>query len=248
MSQCAVIFDRDNTLTKLDSAVIAARNTRYAAIAPELPTSAIMAHLTSWPGPWPRSEHQEPEFWWTFWRTLAEQHAIATTLVHTLQAVSMTYYTAFAAFPDALDCVHALRSQGLRLAVLTNFQLPSVGQTLRHAGIDPSWFTALFSSGMLGYSKPDPRAYLAVAAALDLSPSACVFVDDLLANVEGACAVGMRGVWLDRQGLAIQPPVERIADLRDLVRLIVGRPVDETNLANIAQAAGGTTYAVPALR
>jgi HAD superfamily hydrolase (TIGR01549 family) len=135
----------------------------------------------------------------------------------------MTYYTDFAAFPDAVDCVRRLHSQGLRLAVLTNFELPSVSLTLRQAGIDPGWFIALLSSGMLGTTKPNPSAYLATAATLGLPPSACVFVDDLLANVEGACAVGMRGIWLDRQGLGVQTSVERITDLHNLVTLMTGQ-------------------------
>jgi len=43
----------------------------------------------------------------------------------------------------------------------------------------------------IGYLKPDPHCYAMAAANLGLAPDACFFVDDLLANVEGARAAGM---------------------------------------------------------
>ena len=219
----AVIFDRDNTLTRFDADAIAARNMRYCAIAPELPAGAVMAHWAGWPGPWPRSTDQEPAFWAGFWDTLAVRHRLSNTVARALELAGSTYHSDFVAFPDAVGCLRSLQSQGVRLAVLTNFELPSVHLSLWHAGIDPSWFAALLSSSMLGISKPDPRAYLAAADALELEPAACLFVDDILENVEGACAVGMRGVWLDHQLAAAQTPIERISNLCSLHDLIANR-------------------------
>jgi putative hydrolase of the HAD superfamily len=216
----AVIFDRDNTLTRFDSAAIAARNMRYAAIAPALPAGAIMAQWQNWPGPWPCSAQEEPAFWALFWDTLAAHYQLPSSVARALEAAGSTYYSDFAAFPDALGCLRTLQARGLRLAVLTNFEMPSVDLALQHAGIDPAWFGVLLSSSMLGRSKPDPRTYLAAADALGLAPSACLFVDDILENVEGACAVGMRGVWLDRRAVAAQVQVERIHDLSSLDDLI----------------------------
>ena len=103
---------------------------------------------------------------------------------------------------------------------MTNFELPSVHLTIRHAGLDPSWFTALLSSSILGVSKPALHAYLAAAAALDVPPSNCAFVDDLVVNVEAACAVGMRGILLDRQHTAISCTTERVFSLDGLLELL----------------------------
>jgi putative hydrolase of the HAD superfamily len=216
----AVIFDRDNTLTRFDTDAIAARNMRYSAIAPELPAGAVMAHWASWAEPWPQSAGEELTFWARFWDTLAERYQLSGATARALELAGSTYYTDFVAFPDAIDCLQLLRAHGLRLAVLTNFELPSVDLSLLHAGIDPSWFSVLLASGTLGTSKPDPCAYLAAAAALNLPASACVFVDDLLANVEGACAAGMDGVWLDRQERDIRTPLKRISNLRSLGDLV----------------------------
>jgi HAD superfamily hydrolase (TIGR01509 family) len=51
-----------------------------------------------------------------------------------------------------------------------------------------------FVSCLTGYRKPDPNAYLHAAKTLGVEPASCVFVDDRKRNVEGAIAVGMKGV------------------------------------------------------
>lgn len=44
----------------------------------------------------------------------------------------------------------------------------------------------------IGATKPDPSVYLHAAQNLGVSPSDCLFLDDLLPNVEGARTVGMK--------------------------------------------------------
>jgi FMN phosphatase YigB (HAD superfamily) len=202
MSIQAVIFDRDNTLLYFNTAAAAAIEARIAGVAPMLPPGAVGVHWTTWPGPWPRTIDQEPEFWHVFWGRLATQYQLPTHTVTALYEIGAFYHTCFTAFPDTLTCLAALRSSGLRLAILTNFELPSIHLTLQNAEIDPSWFSVLLSSATTGFSKPDTRAYLAAAAALDLPPAACVFVDDLVKNVEAAQALGMHSWLLDRAGSA----------------------------------------------
>ena len=55
-------------------------------------------------------------------------------------------------------------------------------------------FDAMLISGALGMRKPDPPIYHRAAEAVGRPPGACVFVDDLRWNVEGAEEVGMIGV------------------------------------------------------
>jgi epoxide hydrolase-like predicted phosphatase len=52
-------------------------------------------------------------------------------------------------------------------------------------------FDVVIRSDEVRLRKPQPEIYLLAAARLGVSPSECVFVDDLLQNVEGARAVGM---------------------------------------------------------
>jgi putative hydrolase of the HAD superfamily len=216
----AVIFDRDNTLMHLDTAATAAIEARIAAVAPTLPPGAVGRHWMAWPGPWPRAIDQEPAFWHVFWGQLAAQYQLHADPLAALHEIGAFYHTCFTAFPDTLACLATLRSRGVRLAILTNFELPSIHLTLQNAGLDPNWFSVLLSSATTGFPKPDARAYLAAAAALDLPPDACAFVDDLLENVEAAQALGMHGWLLDRSGAAPTSAPPHIRDLHELTSLL----------------------------
>ncbi|MEU9865184.1 HAD family phosphatase [Streptomyces sp. NPDC047971] len=44
----------------------------------------------------------------------------------------------------------------------------------------------------IGVEKPDPRAFEAACADLDVSPESCLFIDDVAVNVEAARAAGMQ--------------------------------------------------------
>ena len=80
---------------------------------------------------------------------------------------------------------------GYRVAILSNAE-PGFHHRLRGLGIH-DLFDTVVASGEEGLAKPDPAIYLRAAERLALPPEACVFVDDLPANVEGAVAAGMRG-------------------------------------------------------
>jgi putative hydrolase of the HAD superfamily len=194
MSIQAVIFDRDNTLIRFDPAAIARLEARIAVAAPGLPPGAAPAHWQAWPGPWPATLEEEPAFWCAFWSSLAAQHGLPPAAAERLLEIGGFYHTCFTALPGAAACLRALRRRGLRLAVLTNFELPSVDRTLAHAGLDPALFDVLLSSTAVGARKPAPAAYLAAADALGVPPAVCAFIDDRPENVRGACAVGMRGI------------------------------------------------------
>ncbi|NJM08253.1 HAD family hydrolase [Candidatus Gracilibacteria bacterium] len=199
----AVIFDRDNTLMHFAPERVAALEQQIAAIAPSLPPEAALRHWLQWEGGWPRRAEDEPVFWQNFWARFAEHHELSLPITERLsQEIGALYYTVFAAYPDAMPSLHTLYRAGLRLAVLTNFELPSVDRTLTYAGLDASLFDVLISSGATGYWKPDTRAYEAALLALKLPAAACAFVDDLPENVAAARSIGMRGYLLDRAATA----------------------------------------------
>ena len=72
--------------------------------------------------------------------------------------------------------------------------------TLGYAGIFALILLFLATAAVIGFSKPRPEAYLAMARALGVAPEACLFVDDRPECVEGARQVGMRAWLLDRRG------------------------------------------------
>jgi len=55
-------------------------------------------------------------------------------------------------------------------------------------------FDAIFNSWRIGFAKPDRRIFEHVTAALDIDPTACVFIDDNVAKLEGAREIGMQVV------------------------------------------------------
>jgi HAD superfamily hydrolase (TIGR01509 family) len=195
----AVIFDRDNTLIHFAPEYVAVLDQQIAAIAPSLPKQAAMHYWMSWQGAWPRRVEEEPAFWHEFWGRFAERYDLSLATGQRLsQEVGALYHTVFAAYPDALPTLQTLYQAGLKLAVLTNFELPSIDRTLAHAGLDPTLFAVLLSSGATGYWKPDTRAYEAMLEALHLPAAACVFVDDLPENVASARSMGMHAYLIDR--------------------------------------------------
>jgi putative hydrolase of the HAD superfamily len=70
-------------------------------------------------------------------------------------------------------------------------------------------FDVVVLSGREGLRKPQPEIYLLAADRLGVPPAACVFVDDLPANVEGADAVGMTAI-LHRDPAITIPRLERL--------------------------------------
>jgi putative hydrolase of the HAD superfamily len=222
MQIAAIIFDRDHTLLAFDPARVEAIVAHVHAIAPLAPAGAAMEHWANWPGPWPQQPADEDAFWDTFWRTFAQRHSLNEAQHARLCAeIGPIYHTVFSAYPDSMPCLQELRAADLRLAVLTNFELPSVDRTLRHAGIDPDLFECLLSSSSLGVQKPDPRAFVAVAAALRLSPELCLFVDDLRENVEAARSIGMKALRIDRTSNADSSEPGVLSSLAALPGLIL---------------------------
>ncbi len=222
MRFAAVIFDRDHTLLAFDSTRVEAIQARIDSIAPELPPSAVLHLWNGWPGPWPQQPADETPFWRSFWSALGERHRLSPGQIATLEAeIGPVYHTIFTAYPDSLPCLHALRAADLRLAVLTNFELPSVDRTLAYAGIDPKLFEIALSSVTLGVRKPNPQAFYAIATALHLPPNACLFVDDLRENVAAARSIGMEALQIDRTRIDDDLANGVIATLAGLPRAVL---------------------------
>jgi putative hydrolase of the HAD superfamily len=99
--------------------------------------------------------------------------------------------------PEAAAAVEAARAAGIRLAILSNELDLFYGTALRKKLPLLQHFDVVSDATYTGILKPDPRAYKDCLAALALPPSACVFVDDQLKNVEGARAIGLPAVHFD---------------------------------------------------
>ncbi|MDH4177697.1 MAG: HAD family hydrolase [Thermoleophilia bacterium] len=103
----------------------------------------------------------------------------------------------FFLYDDALPAIAALRSHGLRIALVSNGQR-DLEEFAEHHGLDVD---VCVGSVHHGYVKPHRSIFEAALAALDVSPEEAAMVGDSTADdIEGARALGMHAVLLDREG------------------------------------------------
>jgi putative hydrolase of the HAD superfamily len=140
-----------------------------------------------------------------FWRQLLEAVCRRLELPAPTAFAAAELYERFAhpepwdLFPDVRPCLAALREGGLRLAVVSNFdqRLPRLlsGLELKDC------FEAVVYSAAVGVEKPHPAIFEALLEELALPPAAVLHVgDSQREDLEGAQAVGLRAMLLDRAG------------------------------------------------
>jgi putative hydrolase of the HAD superfamily len=90
-----------------------------------------------------------------------------------------------------VEAVRAVKVAGVPTGLISN----SWGGTSYDRVRDPAeLFDAMIISGEVGLHKPEPEIFRLGAERLGVAPGACVFVDDLRENCEGAEAVGMTAI------------------------------------------------------
>ncbi|MCG8353348.1 MAG: HAD-IA family hydrolase [Chloroflexales bacterium] len=222
-----VIFDRDNTLLYFEPHALEAFGAQITIVAPHLSLDSVLAVWSNWPGPWPRDSAEESAFWRHFWNSATEGCDLDDGQINALCDIGATYYTCFATFDDTATCLQALQTVGMRLALLTNFELPSIERTLEHVGVDPGLFALVASQTTLGVRKPDPRAFYAVADMLGESLEYCAVVDDCSDNVNAARSLGMRAFLIDRNRSTHDFANDQLASLEPLPSLLLDSPGDK---------------------
>ena len=87
-----------------------------------------------------------------------------------------------------------------KLGIISNFAIPEcVDKLLKTHGLD-KLFDAIVVSGAVNKRKPSPEVFERTLKALGVSASETVFVGDTLdADIEGAKAVGMKAVYIERR-------------------------------------------------
>jgi len=104
-----------------------------------------------------------------------------------------TYFEALHPNEPMIELMRELKAGGRRMAMLTN--------NVREW--EPVWrsmlpvdeiFETVVDSGFVGCRKPEARIYEMTLERLGLPAAACLFIDDLEHNIEGARALGMNAV------------------------------------------------------
>ncbi|HSS41394.1 MAG TPA: HAD family phosphatase [Solirubrobacterales bacterium] len=103
---------------------------------------------------------------------------------------------------EMIALMHELKASGLKMAMLTN--------NVREW--EPLWrsmlpvdeiFEEIVDSAFVGCRKPEARIYELTLERIGMPAEACLFIDDLEPNIEGAEAAGMRAVHFRDNAQAI---------------------------------------------
>ena len=103
------------------------------------------------------------------------------------------YFEALNPNPEMIDLMRELKESDYRMAMLTN--------NVREW--EPLWrsmlpvdeiFETVVDSGFVGCRKPESRIYAMTLERIGIAPEACLFVDDVKVNCEGAERAGINAV------------------------------------------------------
>lgn len=108
------------------------------------------------------------------------------------------YERAWRAFSDVMPALSRLRDQGLRTAILTNGEHEQQTAKVQRILLGPL-VEQTFSSGRLGYAKPDSRAFWSACEAMHVDAASTLYVgDNYEADYLGAKDAGLQALHLDR--------------------------------------------------
>ena len=120
------------------------------------------------------------------------------------EAISRAVYEAYAKpqhwtpYDDAIGCLEALRAAGKRMAIVSNWD-PALESIIDGLGLG-CYFETIACSAVVGTRKPDPGIFEYTLERLNVDPKEVVHVGDTLeADGEGALAVGITPVMIDRE-------------------------------------------------
>ena len=168
--------------------------------------------ISSWEGLWCRFEGAgaelrelrawAPEFRREAWaRALADQGLDDPTLAAELGERFGEERRALGdPFPDAplLADLHERH----RLALVTNGAACLQREKLERSGL-AAHFDAVVVSGDLGIGKPDPAVFRHALSLVGVEPADAVMIGDTVErDIDGALALGLRAVWINRFGRA----------------------------------------------
>ena len=138
---------------------------------------------------------------------LSEKQALITERLNDYEAqMSYDYVAGFEAF------IYALRSQGVKTAVVTSSNQPKMEAVYRSHPEFKGLFDAILTAEDFDRSKPDPDCYLKAAGRFGIAPEHCVVFEDSFNGLKSGRAAGMF-VY----GLATTNSAEKIVSLCDQV-------------------------------
>ena len=137
--------------------------------------------------------------------------AEAAALGHVLRGADVLAVIAGAIRPGMVAALDTIRAAGLKLGCITNNVPGGSGPAMAPDAQAESRYAAIFArfdhvieSAKAGVRKPDPRIYAMMCDALDVTPTACVYLDDLGINCKPAAAMGMAAIKVTNEAEALR--------------------------------------------
>ncbi|MEQ8664403.1 MAG: haloacid dehalogenase type II [Rhodospirillales bacterium] len=111
----------------------------------------------------------------------------------------MALYDRLEAYPEVPDMLRALRSGGMRTAILSNGTKRMISSALGAAEIEDT-IDRVLTVETLSVYKPDPRVYQLAVDAFETNAKRVLFFSSNAWDVAGASHFGFRVVWVNRFG------------------------------------------------
>lgn len=143
--------------------------------------------------------------------------AIPDDLLHIFQVEIREHIGCAALYEGAKDVLVSLRQRGYRLALVSNLATPYV-ESVRSLGL-AALVDQLIYSCEVGWRKPQPEIFRYALKQLHVAASEALFVGDTQEDdIEGATAVGMRAILVDRE--ADHSTARSICKLTDILEMM----------------------------
>ena len=227
MPPTAITFDCAQTLVKVDwqPAILAVKSAKMAGVDFEaLPAAEIYERILRkrWPEFMELNKTREEKVLAQFWRELTDDwldeagmpaDKADDVVKHANELLFGEGSEVFQLYDDVVPCLDTLRENGIRLAVVSNWD-NSLHRTLRMFGLT-EYFEHVVASLEEGVEKPDPRLFKIALDRLGVEPEHALHVgDNPLDDWQGATDAGMRAFVIDRNSPA--PSEARITSLAQL--------------------------------
>lgn len=121
---------------------------------------------------------------------LVNQHP---SLKEAIELVFSRWMEILVPIPSTVEVLKKLKQKGYPLYVISNFHEEAFAKVFA-ANAWFQLFDGLIISSEIKVLKPEPAIYQALLDRFSLQPQECVFIDDLLVNVEGARQMGLKGI------------------------------------------------------
>jgi len=194
----AVIFDYGNVLCPMPSPLAFEEMAGLA----EIPSPDFLESLWRHRIEFDRGTLDSP----AYWREIARGNGKSFTDGQIRNLIEIDLALWIHPNPSMLAWVRALRKSGMKTAILSN--MPR--EFSRYLRSNADWlndFDHKVFSGEMGVVKPDARIYHACIDGLDVAPQEALFIDDVVANVTAAEALGIKSIRFEsitQFGVAVQ--------------------------------------------